>query len=75
MRILAIDYGDARTGLAVSDATGTIPGQTRVIHSRRMEKTAEAVAAAAAELGADELVVGLPYARSFAGRLPRSWSG
>ena len=60
MRILAIDYGDARTGLAVSDATGTIAGETRVIRSRRMEQTAEAVAAAAAELGAEELVVGLP---------------
>ena len=31
MRVLAIDYGDARTGIAVSDLSGTIVGQTEVI--------------------------------------------
>ena len=39
MRVLAIDYGDARTGIAISDAMGLIVGQTTVIHSRRPEKT------------------------------------
>ena len=40
MRVLAIDYGDVRTGIAVSDLSGTIVGQTAVIHSRSAEKTA-----------------------------------
>ena len=40
MRVLAIDYGDARTGIAVSDASGLIVGQTTVIHSYNAEKTA-----------------------------------
>ena len=44
MRVLAIDYGDARTGIAVSDLSGTIVGQTEVIHSRNAEKTAEKIA-------------------------------
>ena len=35
MRVLAIDYGDARTGIAISDASGSIVGRTTVIHSRR----------------------------------------
>ena len=33
MRIMAIDYGDARTGVAISDPTGLLAGYTTVIHS------------------------------------------
>ena len=44
MRIMAIDYGDARTGVAISDALGWMTGQTTVIHSWKPEKTAEEVA-------------------------------
>lgn len=43
MRVLAIDYGDARTGIAISDASGSIVGRTTVIHSRRPQQTAEAL--------------------------------
>ena len=34
MRVMAIDYGDARTGVAVSDASGLLAGYTTVVHSR-----------------------------------------
>ena len=60
MRVLAIDYGDARTGIAVSDPTGSIVGRTEVIHSRNAQKTAEAIRALAAETGAQALVMGFP---------------
>ena len=40
MRVLAIDYGDARTGIAISDASGSIVGRTTVIHSRRPQQRA-----------------------------------
>ena len=35
MRIMAIDYGDARTGVAISDPTGLLAGYTTVIQSRK----------------------------------------
>ncbi len=60
MRILAIDYGDARTGIAVSDLTGSIVGQTAVIHSRNAEKTAAEIARLAQQCGAQRLVMGFP---------------
>lgn len=60
MRVLAIDYGDARTGVAVSDASGTIVGSTTVIHSRRPEKTVEALVALIKDSGAERLVMGFP---------------
>ena len=34
MRIMAIDYGDAHTGAAISDLTGFLAGYTTTIHSR-----------------------------------------
>lgn len=60
MRVLAIDYGDARTGIAISDASGLIVGQTTVIHSRNAEKTAQEIARLARESGAGRLVMGFP---------------
>ena len=44
MRIMAIDYGDARTGIAISDPTGLLAGYTTVIHSRKSEVVAEEIA-------------------------------
>ena len=60
MRVLAIDYGDARTGVAVSDALGWMTGQTAVIHSWKPEKTAQEVARIFRESGAERLVMGFP---------------
>lgn len=60
MRVLAIDYGDARTGVAISDITGTIVGRTTVIHSYNAQKTAQEIARLAQESGAERLVMGFP---------------
>ena len=60
MRVLAIDYGDARTGIAISDAMGMIVGQTTVIHSRRPEKTVLEIDRIIKESGAQKLVMGFP---------------
>lgn len=60
MRIMAIDYGDARVGVAVSDPTGMLAGYTAVIHSRRAEQAASEIARLAKERGVEELVVGFP---------------
>ena len=58
MRIMAIDYGDAHTGIAVSDPTGLLAGYTDTITAYRPEVVAERIAALAAEHGAEELVLG-----------------
>ena len=60
MRIMAIDYGDAHTGIAISDPTGLLAGFTTVITAYRPEAVAERIAALAAEHGAEELVLGHP---------------
>lgn len=60
MKTMAIDYGDARTGIAISDLTGTIVGTTTVIHSRNREKTAEEIVRLAKENRVDRFVMGLP---------------
>lgn len=60
MRIMAIDYGDARTGVAVSDATGLLAGYTTVIRSREPETVAAELARLAKEHGVEELVLGFP---------------
>ena len=60
MRIMAIDYGDARTGVAVSDAAGLLAGDTTVIRGRQAEQVADEIAKIAAERQATELVMGFP---------------
>ena len=60
MRIMAIDYGDAHTGIAISDPTGFMAGFTTTIDAYRPEAVAERVAALAQEHGVEELVLGHP---------------
>jgi putative Holliday junction resolvase len=60
MRIMAIDYGDARTGVAISDPTGLLAGQTYVIRGGRAEAVADQLAQLAASHGVEELVLGYP---------------
>lgn len=60
MRVLAVDYGDARTGIAVSDLLCSIVGSTAVIHSRNPEKTIAQIVEMVKEKEVGELVVGLP---------------
>ena len=59
-RVLAVDYGDVRTGLAVSDITRFLAGGIGTIRPGGMRNTAEAVAKEAAKQEAVEIVVGLP---------------
>ena len=60
MRIMAIDYGDAHTGIAVSDPTGFLAGFTATVTAYRPEAVAEEIASLAREHGAEELVLGHP---------------
>lgn len=60
MRIMAIDYGDARTGIAVSDLTNTLTGDAFVISGYSPEPVAEAIALEARSRGVGTLVLGLP---------------
>ena len=57
MKVMAIDYGDARTGIAVSDLRGTIVGSTSVIHSRNSEKTLDHICEIAKEKQVDLVFV------------------
>ena len=60
MRTMAIDYGDARIGLAVSDPTGLICGDAWTMEEWNMERAAARIAEAARERGVGTLVLGLP---------------
>lgn len=60
MKIMAIDYGDARTGVAVSDLLCSIVGSTTVIHSRNSQKTLLEINRIASENSVGEIVMGLP---------------
>ncbi len=59
-RILGVDYGDVRTGLAVSDLLGFMASGIGTIKMGGMRNTAEAVAMEAEKQGAVLIVIGLP---------------
>ena len=60
MRIMGIDYGDARTGIAISDLLCSIVGSTTVIHSRKQEKTLAEIQRLVKEHEIGKIVMGLP---------------
>ncbi len=59
-RIMGVDYGDARTGVAISDLLCSIVGSATVIHSRNMDKTITEIKKMVTEKEVGEIVVGLP---------------
>ncbi len=59
-RILAVDYGDVRTGLAVSDLTGTMAGEALTVTEWDETRLARRIADFARERDVERLVLGLP---------------
>lgn len=59
-RIMGIDYGDARTGVALSDLLCSIVGSTTVVPSRNREKALADIVRIAKENQVGKIVVGLP---------------
>ena len=60
MRIMGIDYGDARTGVAISDLLCTLVGSATVVPSRNTDKAVTDIVRLARENQVGEIVVGLP---------------
>lgn len=60
MRVMAVDYGDARTGVAVSDRSGTLAGDAFVLQEKSMKKLAERLSDEARTRGAGIIVIGNP---------------
>ena len=86
MRVLALDYGSARCGVAVSDPSGTLATPLEPVLKPNTKKGYAALRARIAEIGPERVVVGLPLSlrggdsaqtievREFAERLSRSIS-
>lgn len=60
MKILAIDLGDARTGLAVCDPFEMLASPLEVVTMHNRDKLAEYIAGKVRELGAEQVVLGHP---------------
>ena len=60
MRILGVDFGDARTGYALSDPTGFLAGGIGTEKVGGLREAVEITCRKAAENGAEKIVVGLP---------------
>ncbi len=60
MRVIALDYGSARTGVAASDPTGTIVTPHPAVLRVGARKGRRELLRLIAELGAERVVVGLP---------------
>jgi putative holliday junction resolvase len=63
-RVLALDYGEARCGAAVSDPTGTLATPLSAVERPATRRGLDRVAALVREQGAERVVVGLPLTLS-----------
>ena len=60
MKVLALDYGSARTGVAISDPTGTVARPLGVVERAATDDGIARVVALAEREDVDRIVVGLP---------------
>ena len=64
MRVLALDYGSARCGVAVSDPSGTLATPLEPVLAPATRKGLRRVVRVVQESGAERVVVGLPLSLS-----------
>jgi putative holliday junction resolvase len=64
LRVVALDYGAARCGVAVSDPTGTLATPLEPVLRPGTKKGLQSLRELVAELGAERVVVGLPVSLS-----------
>ena len=64
MRVLALDYGSARCGCAISDPTGVLATPIEPVPNPGSRRGLARLRALAAELGAERVVIGLPLSLS-----------
>jgi len=57
---MAVDYGDARTGIAVSDASGTLTGDAWVIKSNNQREIAKVISKEANSREVSRIIIGYP---------------
>ena len=60
MRVMAIDYGDQRIGIAVSDLMKMLCGEAFTLQEWNAERAAQTIAAEVKKREVDTLVLGLP---------------
>ncbi|MEG1640786.1 MAG: Holliday junction resolvase RuvX [Ruthenibacterium sp.] len=60
MKIMAVDFGDARTGLAVCDRTEFLASPIGIIEEKNFAKVAEKIVYASREYDVGMIVIGLP---------------
>lgn len=60
MRIMAVDYGDSRTGVAVSDESASLVGEAWVISEKNLKTVAETIAKEAFARSVGVVAVGYP---------------
>lgn len=60
MRVMAIDYGDARTGIAVSDTTLTLTGDAWVVSGKNINELARLISDEAESRDVSAVVIGYP---------------
>jgi putative Holliday junction resolvase len=63
VKILAVDPGDVRIGLAISDASGLIARPLKVIRHHSRQKNVERILQEAYDQGAEKIIVGVAYGR------------
>jgi putative holliday junction resolvase len=64
MRVLALDYGRARCGCAVSDPTGVLASPVESVRAPTTRRGLARLRAVVRDLGAERVVVGLPLSLS-----------
>jgi len=60
VKVLALDYGAARTGVAVSDSTGTLARPLRIVERAASQEGMKELAELVRAEGVERVVVGLP---------------
>jgi putative Holliday junction resolvase len=60
VKVLALDYGSARTGVAVSDPTGTVARPLRVVERAATKPGLAEIVAIAEREGVERILVGMP---------------